>query len=45
MSNKKFIMAGDIGGTKTNIGVFMLSDARLKPDKDIEFYKCRLCGY
>ncbi len=37
MSNRKFIVAGDIGGTKTNIGVFMLKEARLVPIKILNF--------
>ncbi|MEE9542880.1 MAG: glucokinase [Thermodesulfobacteriota bacterium] len=38
MSEKsKFILAGDIGGTKTNIGVFMLKEDRLVPVKVLSF--------
>ena len=37
MSNRKFILAGDIGGTKTNIGVFMFKDERIVPVKILNF--------
>jgi glucokinase len=34
---KKFILAGDIGGTKTNIGVFMFKELQLVPVKVLNF--------
>ncbi len=37
MSNRSIILAGDIGGTKTNIGVFMFKDERLVPIKVLNF--------
>lgn len=37
VSNREFILAGDIGGTKTNIGVFMFKDERLAPIKILNF--------